>query len=263
MVNDNYWLKQTEKPLFPDIIWNKPERKSTAGKLLIVGGNLHLILATSEAFASAEKAGIGSIKLLLPDSTKRTVGKLIENIEFAPSTPSGSFSKKALPELLELANWSDGVLLAGDFGHNSETSILFNRFLEEYSGILTISQDAVDSFITYPKQLLERRNSLLVLDFHKLQKLAVSSNFDKPFISNMNLNNFIEALHDFSNSIAGTYIITKHLNQIHCAVNGEITSTKDVSGSLSMIKISAQACVWWLQNPSTPLGAITSSIIGN
>ena len=35
-----YWQKQTpEKPLFPDIEWAKPEQKSQAGRLGIIGGN--------------------------------------------------------------------------------------------------------------------------------------------------------------------------------------------------------------------------------
>jgi len=262
MRNDNYWRKQYDKPLFPDLIWSKPVRKSTSGKLLIIGGNTHSVSAPSEAYISAEQAGVGMIRILLPDSTKRTVGKLVENIEFAPSTLSGGFSKKALVEFLDIAKWSSGVLLAGDFGHNSETSILLNRFVEEYSGILTLTQDAVDLFITSPEPLQRRKNSLLILDFPKLQKMAISAKFDTPFTSNMNLVNFIEALHNFSISISGTFIITMHLGQIHCAVNGEITSTKDIPSNQSIIALASKASVWWLQNLNSPLEAITSSIVG-
>ena len=36
----DYWKKQEAgKLLFPDIEWNKPEQKSLAGKLLIIGGS--------------------------------------------------------------------------------------------------------------------------------------------------------------------------------------------------------------------------------
>jgi len=35
-----YWQCQTpEQPLFPDIEWNKPEQRSRAGKLGIIGGS--------------------------------------------------------------------------------------------------------------------------------------------------------------------------------------------------------------------------------
>ena len=33
----DYWQKQTEKALFPEIEWSKPERKDQAGRILIIG----------------------------------------------------------------------------------------------------------------------------------------------------------------------------------------------------------------------------------
>ena len=41
-MNHDYWHKQTSsKPLFPELIWSRPENRQLAGKLLIIGGNLH------------------------------------------------------------------------------------------------------------------------------------------------------------------------------------------------------------------------------
>ena len=38
----DYWHKQTaENPLYEDVLWARPENKHGAGKLLVVGGNLH------------------------------------------------------------------------------------------------------------------------------------------------------------------------------------------------------------------------------
>ena len=37
-----FWHQQiNDQPLYPDILWSQPEHKSMAGKLAIVGGNLH------------------------------------------------------------------------------------------------------------------------------------------------------------------------------------------------------------------------------
>jgi hypothetical protein len=130
-----FWQRQTaDKPLFPDLLWSRPETKRTAGKLLIVGGNAHGFSAAAEAYGAAAKAGIGTARVLLPDSLQKTVGKVFAAGEYAPSTPSGSFSQQALAELLELAQWADGVLLAGDFGRNSETAILLESFAAKYQG---------------------------------------------------------------------------------------------------------------------------------
>src|SRR3982750_3265194 len=96
-----YWHKQTpEKPLFPDLLWSRPENRAHAGKLLIMGGNAHGFAAPAEAYAESEQAGIGAARVLLPDSLQKTVGRTFAAGEYAPSTPSGSFSQKALAELL-------------------------------------------------------------------------------------------------------------------------------------------------------------------
>src|SRR6185369_8603868 len=126
----DYWLRQEAgKPLFPELEWSRPENRSQAGKLLIIGGNLHGFAAPAEAYAEATKAGIGTARVLLPDAVQKIVGRFLENGEFAPSTPSGSFSQKALNEWLIHSSWADGVLLAGDLGRNSETAIVLEKFL--------------------------------------------------------------------------------------------------------------------------------------
>jgi NAD(P)H-hydrate repair Nnr-like enzyme with NAD(P)H-hydrate dehydratase domain len=96
MENTN-WFKQTpDKPLFADLLWSKPENRLHAGKLLIIGGNKHLVAAPGVAYSAAQKAGIGACRVILPDSTKRMVGKVFPEAEFAPSTPSGSFARESL-----------------------------------------------------------------------------------------------------------------------------------------------------------------------
>ena len=127
-----YWLTQTkDKPLFPELEWSRPENRSAAGKLLIIGGNAHGFAAPAEAYAVATKAGIGTARVLLPDAVRKIVGRLWENGEFAPSTPSGSFGQKALDEFLLQGSWADAVLFAGDLGRNSETAILLEKSLQK------------------------------------------------------------------------------------------------------------------------------------
>ena len=141
-----YWLKQGAEPLFPDILWSRPESKMGAGKLAIIGGNSHGFSAPGIAYGAAQQAGAGVTRVLLPDAVKKVVKGLLPDADFAPSTPSGSFSKQSLSELLQLANWSDCVLLAGDIGRNSETSIVLEDFVHKYTELLVVAQDAVDYF---------------------------------------------------------------------------------------------------------------------
>jgi hypothetical protein len=257
-----YWHRQTtEKPLFPDLLWSRPQTKRTAGKLLIVGGNAFGFAAAGEAYGEAAKAGIGTSRVLLPVSLQKTVGKVFEAGEYAPSTLSGSFSQQALSEFLAMAEWADGVLLAGDFGRNSETAILLEKFSETYNGQLTISKDAVDYFVKTPGKLAERPNTLLVLSFAQLQKLAVSLHATTPFTFNMDFLHLVDALHEFT-ELRSLSVIVKHLDTIFVTANGAVSTTK-VSEDLKIwrVKTAAHASVWWLQNPNKTFEALTVGLL--
>jgi hypothetical protein len=259
--DSTYWHKQTsDEPLFPNLAWARPENKLQAGKLLIVGGNAHGFAAPAEAYAAAEKAGIGTARVLLPDSLQKTLGKTFPAGEFAPSTPSGSFSQKALAELLELANWADAVLLAGDFGHNSETAILLEKFARDYNELLALSGDAADYFTSAGKVIMSRPDTLLVLSFAQLQKLAAGVHFRAPFTFKMDLLHLVDALHDLTSEYPAS-IIVKHLPTMFVAAGGQVSTTK-LKEDLEIwrVRAAAAATVWWLQNPRKPFEALTTAI---
>ncbi|HSW37036.1 MAG TPA: NAD(P)H-hydrate dehydratase [Candidatus Saccharimonadales bacterium] len=253
-----YWHKQTaEKPLFPDLLWSRPENKAHAGKLLIVGGNAHSLAAPAEAYSEAIKAGIGTVRVILPDSLQKTVGKLFPEAEFAPSTPSGSFATRALAELLAASAWADGILLASDFGKNSETAILLEKLLEKYHGQLTLCGDALDYFINSPQNLFQRSATSLVPSFEQLQKLAQHANFLQAFTSKTDLLHMVDKLHGFSLEHQAAIVIN-HLENTMVAVDGQVSTTKQGNAMHSNIKTATHAAVWWLQNPVKPFEAVTT-----
>lgn len=259
---DTYWQKQTlEKPLFPDLLWSRPENKRQAGKLLIVGGNAHGFAAAGEAYTAAGKAGIGTARVLLPDSLQKTVGKVFAAGEYAPSTPSGSFSRQALAPLLDMADWADGVLLAGDFGRNSETAVLLEQFTHKYAGRLTLTKDAADYFVKSPEQLLARKDTLLVLSFAQLQKFGAGAGTTTAFTFDMDLLRLVKALGDFSERWPAA-IIVKHLENICVAAGGQVSTTK-LGKDLEVwrIRAAAAAAVWWLQNPAKPFEALSTALV--
>ena len=258
----NYWHKQTvDKPLFPDLLWSRPEHQNQAGKLLIIGGNAHGFSAAGEAFTAAQKAGIGVARVLLPDSLQKTVGKVFAAGEFAPSTPSGSFSQPALAEFLAMSQWADGVLLAGDLGRNSETAIALEKFAKDYRGQLTITKDAVDYFNHVPT-ILDRPKTTLVPSFAQLQKLATSSHFAKAFRFDMDFLRLTDTLHEFSLQHPAA-IITEHLENLFVTVNGQVSSTNlGFDDKIWRVKTAASSSVWWLQNPNKTFEALTCSLAG-
>lgn len=262
MMEHTYWHRQTaDKPLFPDMLWSQPESRATSGKLLIVGGSLHGFAAPAEAYAHANKAGIGTARVLLPDAVKKLIGPVLESGEFAPSTPSGSFSKKALAELMDHASWADGFLIAGELDRNSETAILLEQFITKYTGPLTITRDAVDYFKNTALLIAGRPQTVIVLSMGQLQKLCASVRLTTAVTLSMDLVKLVESLHDLSDAYPCGFI-TKHHNQMVVSCGGEVSSTKiSVDMPVWRVRTAARAAVWHLQNPTRMFEALSTSII--
>lgn len=260
---EDYWHKQTvDKPLYEDLLWSRPESKNTAGKLLIIGGNVHSFAAVGQAFEVATKAGAGSLRIVMPDSLQKTVGKLLPEADFATSTPSGSFSQKALAEWLEASAWADLVLIAGDLGRNSETAIVLEKFIEKYNGQLNITKDGIDYFIKSPKSLLSRPQTTLIVTMAQLQQMTNNSSSPLAFTFDIDLLQLVKKLHQFTTEHPANIII-KHLDTLLVATNGQVSTTKTnlKEEDSWRIAVATKASVWWLQNPSKAFEALSTSII--
>ena len=257
-----YWTKQeTNKPAFPDIIWARPESKHTAGKLLIVGGNAHGFIDVGISYQIAVKAGAGTVHVFLPDVLRKTVGATLENCQYAPSTPSGSFSKTALNELLIQSEWADCVLLAGEFGRNSETAILLEDFVHNYKGPLVVTRDAVDYFLNHSALLLKRKDTCIVGSTAQLQKLATDSHFTQAITTNLDLVKLVEIMHNFQ-SLHDAHLITHLLGTTIIAAEGKISTTKTgTSEDIWRVPTAAAAAVFWMQNSNLPFEAMTTSLV--
>lgn len=253
------WDKQSgDQPLFPDLLWSRPENKRQAGKLLIIGGNKFGFAAVATAYGAAQSAGIGSTRILLPDALVKTVGRFLPEAEYAPSTPSGSFSRQSLLPMLELAKWADGVLLAGDFGRNSETAIVLERFLDEYKGQVTLQQDALDYFWMSGSPLFKRDKSTIIANLGKLQKFAKNNRPATPVLHSMSLKALVELLHEWT-AQTSVAILTKHEDNFVAAVGGQVTTT--VAASVDwQTKLGAYVSVWGLQQPQKIFAAYACAV---
>lgn len=258
-VKETWLYKQGNQALFKDVLWDKPETKQQAGKLLIIGGNAHSFAAPANAYMVAEQAGIGTAKVLLPQALQKVVGRVIENGEYAPSNKSGGFAKNALAEWLSFASWSDSVLLAGDFGRNSETAIVLEQFINRADQHITLTQDALDYFTPNPERLLQS-SSTCVTSFAQLQKIATNSRFTTAFTYNMTVNQITAALHLFT-SIHTISIVMLHNGVFYVAKDGDVSTTKDTKDEpISRIKTAATLSVWELQHPSKAFAALTTGV---
>jgi len=258
----SYWKRQTlDAPLFPDIEWSKPEQKSMAGKLGIIGGNSLGFAGVAEAYSTALSTGAGHIRVLLPDILRKTIPSTITDAVFAPTNPSGSLSKDALPEMIALGEWANSILLIGDAGRSSETAIAYEQFIQKYTGQLVLTRDAIDLVKNGSEMLVERPNTVLIASFAQLQKLFQAVYYPKVLTFSMQLTNLIEAVHKFTITYPVT-IVVLHKDHLVVASDGAVTS--QVWNNPMLIwrgSVAAKAAAYWLWTPSKPLEALTSSIL--
>lgn len=258
MMSKNNWLKQGEQLLFPDVEWARPETSRQAGKLTIIGGNAQSFAVPAQAFTEATTAGAGSIRVVLPDALQKTVGPLLPEADFAPSTPSGSFATSALGTWLEHAQWADAVLLAGDVGRNSETAIILESFLAKCNTPVTITKDALDYCLDTP--LLMRDDTLIIASVGQLQKLITATQSPQNINASMDLLHIIERLQNLSESWKATVVI-KHHDTYLCIASGTISSTLTATSAMRwQTKTAAVTCTWWMQHPGKPFEAITTGL---
>lgn len=258
----DYWKRQPlDASLFPDIEWSKPERKSMAGKLGIIGGNSLGFAGVAEAYSTALSTGAGHIRVLLPDILKKTIPAAITDAVFAPTNPSGSLSKDAIAEMNALGEWADSVLMIGDAGRSGETAVVYEQFIQKYSGQLILTRDAIDLVKNGSEMLVERPNTVLIASFAQLQKLFQSVYYPKVLTFSMQLTNLVEAVHKFTITYPVTLVVL-HKDHLVIASNGAVTS--QVWNNPMLIwrgSVAAKAAAYWLWTPSKPLEAITSSIL--
>lgn len=257
-----YWRQQTaETPLYPDIEWSKPEQKAFAGKLGIIGGNKLGFAGVAEAYGTALKTGAGEVRVLLPDVLRKTIPAVMTDVLFSPTNPSGSLSKDAAPNLASLAAWASEILLIGDAGRSSETAILYENFLKDYTGPLTITRDAIDLVKNSSKVLVERPDTLAIASFAQLQKLFQAVYYPKVLTFSMQLTNLVEALHKFTITYPVT-IAVLHRETFIIAGGGDVITTPWENPMLIWRgDVAARAATYWLWNSAQPMPSTASAIV--
>lgn len=260
----SYWKKQA-KPLFPDLAWNIPEQKT--GRLAIIGGNsqnFSTVVRISEFIN--QTFPLKSVATILPDSLR---GKLppLPNLDFMPSTASGSFAKSA--QLRIACESTDATLLIGDFSKNSETAVALASAIlpstDATPNLLTITRDSVDLLSGDAAHLLERPRTFIIASMLQLQKLFRTVYYPRMIMLSQPLLPVIETLHKFTLTYPVT-LLTFHEENIIVAHGGEITTTPIANTSYTPIalwsgQLAAKVTAFNLYNPEQPLAATTASIL--
>ena len=223
MSDFDYWRKQKKQPLFPEVDTWQPEQRRFAGKLLIIGGNKGAFFSVAKAMETANRMGVGEVRVLLPDSLRGQLPKVPE-IYFAKAEASGAFGKSAMAEMMAQLEWAESVLIVGDLGKNAETSVAFANFMKLCDKPVLMSRDAVD--VLTPDAMnwgMREQDTTIFLTISQLQKLLRTLYYPIVVTLSMPMNRLIETLHKFTLSYP-LALITFHEGQIIIARDGQVIS---------------------------------------
>lgn len=257
----SYWRKQTTlKPLFPDIEWSKPVQKSLAGRLGVIGGNKLGFAGVAASYQTALEAGVGAVRVVLPDALRKTIPPIITDCIFAPTNQSGGLAADAIDEMRAAGEWATGIMLAGDAGRNSETAILYEKFLGEYTKPLVLTRDAIDLVKNSAQSLVERPNTMIVASFAQLQKLFQGVYYPKILTFSMQLSLVVEALHKFTITYPCTLVVL-HRDELLIASGGEVISQSYATPlKIWRGETAARIAGYWLWNQERPLESAAAAI---
>lgn len=235
------FIKQGSEPLFPDVLWNRPVNKKAAKKLLIIGGHSKQFKNTQAAYLAAQKAGIGEVKIVMPDVLKKIVGPLDDAL-FVPSTQSGSIAKEAIDEVKIFADDSDGVLLVGELSQNTDTISFLESVLSDIDKPIALTSEILSSMLFNPNGLIAGDNRLVVTSTQGLVKLMEALDLPFQLQADQNLLNKVALLKQL-------YDLT-HTNLALLGAELLIASEDKVSLSLvshSEVVVATYLTVFWLQ----------------
>lgn len=258
----SYWHKQTaDTPLFPDVEWNKPERRGMAGKLGIIGGNKLSFVAAADSYLVAVEAGVGEVRVVLPDALKKSVPPSMTDVIFAPTNNSGSLAAEAATEVASIGEWADVLLFSGDAGKNSQTAMLYENQIASYQKPVVITRDAIDLLQNSFPALLDNPNTTLVTSLAQVQRMFRAVYYPKMITFSMQLAQLVEALHKFTLTYPLS-IMTLHSEQLIIARGGEVI-TQAWTDPMRIWRghTAARAASYLVWTPQAPLKALAASIV--
>lgn len=255
-MDESFWQKQQDKPLWPDLEWSRPQQKARAKKLAIIGGHAHGFDAVGRLYQASLSAGIGGAKAVLPSELKRLVGASLPDTVFTELAPEPGQLQSAKTDLLAFSEWADGICLV-QTGNNSKTALLISSFLGSYDGPLIVTDDLVDLLKHDWEQYASRDSTLFVLSFEGLQKLTAAVKSPVGLRHDMGLRPLVLALRQISEQITAP-ITTVYEQAVLVGFGGQVVSTARASQP-DPIMLAGWSATWWLQQPNKPLEALATA----
>lgn len=248
------FIRQTDEPLYPKALWNRPVARSAGGRILIVGGHRGDFSLPTAIFQLAEAAGIGQATVALPDVLRPLLAGA-PGVEFLPSSPSGSLGRAALGQLIDLADDAGAVVLAG-LSNNSETTILAEGLVRETHRPAIVVGEAAEVLRHALPDLAASPGTLFVLSLPQLFKLADALGLPTR-VTRTDLAGRLQIIQSIAGACHASFLIDGQ--EIVAATEGRLILTE--AGKLPEAALAGAAAAFWVQNPDRSAALATASFV--
>lgn len=246
--------RQTNEPLFPNVLWNRPIARQNGGRLLIIGGHRADFSLPTNLYQLARAAGIGQATVVLPDVLRPLLAGA-PDIVFVPSSPSGSLGRAALAEIINLVDDHDAVLLAG-LSNNSETTILAEGVVQAEPRKLIVAGDAVGLLEHQLPTITQMAGALIVADWPQLLKLTRPLRVTVQ-LTRSDLAGKLAIVQAIAATGASSYAVSGP--ELTLASEGELIVAEPAWSQDAPETLYALAAAFWTQSPSQGMAALATA----
>lgn len=255
-MNQPEFLRQHNEPLFPKVLYNRPLRRSGAGRLLVVGGHTGELSLPTGIYQAAMTAGLGECTVVLPDVLAKFIGGA-PGTAFAASTTSGSLDRDALGRILELSEDNDAIAFGASLSSNSNTAMLAERLVREAERPLVLFDEALPAIKHNVELVASKPQNVLILTMPEVFKLAGALGIAISIRPGGGLLNKVEIVASIAESIKATLAV--YSTEIIVASGAEISVTP-INYHLATVPALMYGVLstFWLQNQARPFEGLTT-----
>jgi len=255
--NPPQFTRQTDQPLFPKVLYNRPVTRMGGGRLLIVGGHSGEFSLPTAIHQFAVAAGIGEATAVLPDNLAKLLGGA-PGVAFAASTASGSLAREALGRILELSEEADAVAIGASLSNNSNTAMLTERLVQEVPGRVIIFDEALTALRQNITLVTDNPKALVVLTMAEVFKLCGALGIGINIRPNAGLINKLEIVQDLAASSACSYAV--YGTEIIIAAGADLIVTPiNYRLSLTPALFYGTLSTFWVQNAANPTAGLATA----
>ena len=255
-MNTPEFQRQTDQPLFPQVIYNRPVTRMAGGRMLIVGGHSGEFSLPTATHQFAVAAGIGEATAVLPDNLAKLLGGA-PGVAFAASSTSGSLGREALGRILELSEETDAVAIGASLSNNSNTAMLTERLAQEVKRPLIVFDDALTSLRQNIALVTDNPQALVILTMAEVFKLCGALGIPINIRPHAGLINKLEIIRDLASASACAYAV--YGTEIIIASGGQLTVTPiNYRLSLTPALFYGTLSTFWIQNRTNPVAGLTT-----